>query len=63
MGMRGIRLGVIGMRGIRVRMRRIGVGMRGIGVEMWRAGGENEGNRDKNLRKVVEARNCNCGDG
>ena len=56
MGMRGIRLGVIGMRGIRVKMRR-------IGVEMWRAGGENEGNRDKNLRKVVEARNYNCGEG
>ena len=41
--MRGIRLGMMGMRGIRM-------GMRGIGVGMRRIGGRNEGNQGENLR-------------
>ena len=45
--MRGIRLGMMGMRGIRM-------GMRGIRVGMRRIGGRNEENQGGNLRIGVE---------
>ena len=75
MGMRVIRLGMMGMwairmglMGIRVgmqmmRMCRISVGMQGIRVGMQGTGGRNEGNKGDNLCIGVELMNYNCGEG
>ena len=49
-GNEGIRVGMWGMREIRVGMRGIGVGMRGIG-------GRNDWNQGENLHKGVELMN------
>ena len=45
--------------GIRVGMQ----GMRGMRVEMRETGGGNEGNKGQNLRIEVELTNYNCGEG
>ena len=69
-GMGKIRVGIMGMRGIRVGMRGKGVGMRGIrdgmreiAVGMWRIAGGNEENQSENLRIRVEMINKQCGVG
>ena len=65
-GMRVIRVGMMGMWEIRVGMMGIRVGMqgmRGMRVEMRETEGGNEGNKGENLRIEVELTNYNCGEG
>ena len=57
--MRGIRVGIMRMQGIRVGMRGIAVGMRKIRVGMQGIGGRNAGNQGVNLRIGVDFMNKN----
>ena len=54
---REIRVGMMGMWGIRVEMRGTGVGMPGIRVGMPGIGGRNKGSQSKNLRIGVQMMN------
>ena len=62
-GIRGIRVGMMEMRAIRVGIHGIRVGMRGIRVGKRGTGGGNEGNKGENLCIEVELMNYSCGEG